>query len=60
MIARLHDATVSALALPDASVSACANRVPNRSATARPSSPPMSRLIPKWAALARQAGVKPE
>jgi tripartite-type tricarboxylate transporter receptor subunit TctC len=60
MVARLHDATVAALALPDA-------RERLREQGAEPVGDSSTELatyvaaeIPKWAALARQAGVKPE
>jgi tripartite-type tricarboxylate transporter receptor subunit TctC len=60
MVARLHDATVAALALPDV-------RERLREQGAEPVGDSSTELatyvaaeIPKWAALARQAGVKPE
>jgi tripartite-type tricarboxylate transporter receptor subunit TctC len=60
IVARLHDATVSALALPDV-------RERLREQGAEPVGNSSTELatyvaaeIPKWAALARQAGVKPE
>jgi tripartite-type tricarboxylate transporter receptor subunit TctC len=60
IVARLHDATVAALALPDA-------RERLREQGAEPVGDSSTELatyvaaeIPKWAALARQAGVKPE
>ena len=60
IVARLHDATVAALALPDV-------RERLREQGAEPVGDSSTELatyvaaeIPKWAALARQAGVKPE
>jgi tripartite-type tricarboxylate transporter receptor subunit TctC len=60
IVARLHDATVAALALPDA-------RERLREQGAEPVGDSSTELatyvaaeIPKWAALARQAGVTPE
>jgi tripartite-type tricarboxylate transporter receptor subunit TctC len=60
IVARLHDATVAALALPDA-------RERLREQGAEPVGDSSTELatyvaaeIPKWAALARQAGAKPE
>jgi tripartite-type tricarboxylate transporter receptor subunit TctC len=60
IVARLHDATVSALALPDV-------RERLREQGAEPVGNSSTELatyvaaeIPKWATLARQAGVKPE
>jgi tripartite-type tricarboxylate transporter receptor subunit TctC len=60
ILARLHDATVAALALPDVR-----DRLREQGAEVIGSSPAelaayVAAEIPKWAALARQAGVKPE
>jgi tripartite-type tricarboxylate transporter receptor subunit TctC len=60
IVARLHDATVAALALPDVR-----ERLREQGAEAVGNSSTelathVAAEIPKWAALARQAGVKPE
>jgi tripartite-type tricarboxylate transporter receptor subunit TctC len=60
VLARLHDATVAALASPDVG-----NKLREQGAEVVASSPAelatyVAAEIPKWAALARQAGVKPE
>jgi tripartite-type tricarboxylate transporter receptor subunit TctC len=60
IVARLHDATVAALALPDVR-----ERLREQGAEAVGNSSTelathVTAEIPKWAALARQAGVKPE
>jgi tripartite-type tricarboxylate transporter receptor subunit TctC len=60
ILARLHDATVTALALPDVR-----DRLREQGAEVVGNSPAeldayVAGEIPKWAALARQAGVKPE
>ena len=60
ILARLHDATVSALALPDVR-----DRLREQGAEVVGNSPAelaayVAAEIPKWAALARQAGVKPD
>jgi tripartite-type tricarboxylate transporter receptor subunit TctC len=59
-LAQLHDATVAALALPDLRErlrEQGAEVVGNSSAELAAY---VAAEIPKWAALARQAGVKPE
>jgi tripartite-type tricarboxylate transporter receptor subunit TctC len=60
ILARLHDATVAALRLPDVG-----DRLREQGAEVVGNSPTelaayVAAEIPKWAALARQAGVKPE
>jgi tripartite-type tricarboxylate transporter receptor subunit TctC len=60
ILARLHDATVAALSLPEVR-----DRLREQGAEVVGNSPPelgayVTAEIPKWAALARQAGVKPE
>jgi len=60
ILARLHDATVAALRLPDVG-----DRLRDQGAEVVGNSPTelaayVAAEIPKWAALARQAGVKPE
>jgi tripartite-type tricarboxylate transporter receptor subunit TctC len=60
ILARLHDATVAALALPEVR-----DRLREQGAEVVGNSPAelaayVAAEIPKWAALARQAGVKPE
>jgi tripartite-type tricarboxylate transporter receptor subunit TctC len=60
ILARLHDATVAALALPDVR-----DRLREQGAEVVGNSPAelaahVAAEIPKWAALARQAGVRPE
>jgi tripartite-type tricarboxylate transporter receptor subunit TctC len=60
ILARLHDATVAALSLPEVR-----DRLREQGAEVVGNSPPelaayVAAEIPKWAALARQAGVKPE
>jgi tripartite-type tricarboxylate transporter receptor subunit TctC len=60
VLARLHDATIAALALPDVR-----ERLREQGAEVVGNSPAelaayVAAEIPKWAALARQAGVKPE
>jgi tripartite-type tricarboxylate transporter receptor subunit TctC len=60
ILARLHEATIAALALPDVR-----DRLREQGAEVVGNSPAelaayVAAEIPKWAALARRAGVKPE
>jgi tripartite-type tricarboxylate transporter receptor subunit TctC len=60
IVERLHDATVAALALPDVRAQLREQGAEVVGNSAAELSAYVGTEIPKWAALARQAGVKPE